>query len=161
MPPAFHVDLVVPRAWDHGVRFLTGLGLWAGLFWLGALAQAWPPALVPGLLCAFIAVAMAALLPVRWLPGDEGRLAWDGQRWTFAGPEVLHKTEPGRLLLCLDLGFGLLLRWQGEGPGHRVRWWPVAATGVPAQALHALRIAVYCRRSEDDLTSHRDARTDE
>jgi hypothetical protein len=75
-------------------------------------------------------------------------LRWDGQCWHL-GPAASAGEEPasGRVVVCLDLGAWMLLRFEHEVTvrGAHIRWLPVQRRGMEAH-WHALRCAVYSSR---------------
>lgn len=72
-------------------------------------------------------------------------LRWDGQLWHI-GPAAMAGQEPqsGRMLVALDLGPWMLLRFVAGG-ARGGRWLPVQRRGHEA-GWHALRATVYCAR---------------
>ncbi|HET7795434.1 MAG TPA: hypothetical protein VFL64_18760 [Rhizobacter sp.] len=75
-------------------------------------------------------------------------LRWDTQRWHL-GPMATAGHEPGagRLMVALDLGAWMLLRFVPEEGSrwHRGTWLPVQRLGHEA-SWPALRTTVYCAR---------------
>jgi hypothetical protein len=164
LPAPFHVDLHPPAAWRFGCRALLSLALWAGVCWLGALGGWW---LLDGPAaggCAVFAALVAGACPPALLPGDAGRLSWDGGRWHWLGA---GSTRPvaGAAHVALDLGPVLLLRFDAEMPSslwRSPRRWLVVTFGrLSPPVLQALRVALYCRRPEATRADHRDAEPDE
>ena len=129
----------------------SGLGLWHGLaVLLPALAAAsvgaWVLAHAQLAVWPAVLLVPAAAVPL-WLglKPQAFSFAWDGQRWLALGADTLE--EEGRVLVMLDLGPWLLLRWCPLLPHLGKRWVPVTATEAMPN-LHALRAAVYCQRLE-------------
>ncbi len=130
--PAVRVTVHAPMAARLGVAMLAALAAASGAAWASGhagSAGAW------GLL---------ALLPggmLGWLlgPGGRAELAWDGQHWHCDG-------RAGRLSVQLDLHSMLLLRWCPEAGG-RLRWLLPHRAGAGTH-WHALRVALFARRSE-------------
>jgi hypothetical protein len=103
---------------------------------LGAWAASWLDAAPP--VVAAAAAAMAACLA--WAmgatlgpPGVD--LAWDGGAWLCDG-------QAGTASLHIDLGTQLLVRFQPDRPGCRVRWLGLSRRGAP-QVWHAVRVALH------------------
>jgi len=75
-------------------------------------------------------------------------LRWDSQRWHL-GPSSTagHEPETGRLVVAVDFGVWMLLRFIPDGATvlHRGTWLPVQRRGHET-AWHALRCTVYCAR---------------
>ena len=73
---------------------------------------------------------------------------WDSQRWHL-GPSTTagHEPETGRLLVAMDFGAWMLLRFVPDGATvlRRGTWLPVQRRGHEA-AWHALCCTVYCAR---------------
>ncbi len=94
---------------------------------------------------AMLLVAAVAVPLWLWLKPQAFALGWDGQRWLARGAGTVE--EEGRVLVMLDLGPWLLLRWCPLPPRLGKRWVSVSSTEALPN-LHALRAAVYCQRPE-------------
>ncbi|UUX96792.1 hypothetical protein [Aquabacterium sp. J223] len=163
MPAAFHVDLRPPGAWRLGCRALLGLALWAGTYWLGAVAGLWPPGVPAAGGCAALALLLAGACPPSVLPGASGRLSWDGGGWHWLATGA-SRPLAGVAHAALDLGPVLLLRVDAAVPTPRRRschWLVVTSGALSPPVLQALRVALYCRRPEATRADHRDAEPDE
>ena len=129
----------------------SGAGLWRGFgvlmpavaaaalgAWLLTHAQmvAWP---------ALLLFPVGSLLLWLLVKPQSFAFRWDGQRWLAVGPGALD--EEATVDVMLDLGPWLLLRWSPTLARCRRRWVSVPASEAQPN-LHALRAAVYCRRSE-------------
>ena len=136
---------------------LTRFGVWRSAVWALALAAAvalaaWlgardePPAAwaaLGGVLCAVV-----------WLASSLARvpamdLRWDGQAWHLKRGRVAPAaTVPGHIVVAMDLGLWMLLRFEPGTPVGRTRavWLPVQRRGIEPQ-WHALRCAVYSPRA--------------
>ena len=133
------------RGWSLAVVLVAGAGIGAMAAWLWTSplgGGAWARAGVAAGALAVIALAASLLRSVALV------LRWDGTRWTVGSP-VASAIAPvsGELLVALDLGSFLLLRFLAEGrSGPRaVRWIPVERRGLERE-WHAFRCAVYSPR---------------
>jgi hypothetical protein len=126
-----------------GRSFLAGCivgGLWAAgaaasLAWAFAGASGWKLLLAGGLTLLPGAVAMWS-----WWHQQQGTLAWDGARWTWATAAAPLGQE-GVLSVVLDLQQLLLVHW--SAPGGRRWFWLQPSTSRDRWV--ALRRAVYSR----------------
>jgi len=75
-------------------------------------------------------------------------LRWDSQRWHLGSSATAgHEPEAGRLVVAMDFGAWMLLRFTPDSATvlRRGTWLPVQRRGHEA-AWHALRCTVYCAR---------------
>ena len=95
----------------------------------------------------------AAGLTVVWLAAALAKvpaliLRWDGQLWQIGrAGSVPDEPVPGDLVVTVDLGPWMLLRFEPAVPDRRRRviWLPVQRRGIEPH-WHALRCAVYSPR---------------
>ena len=140
--PAFQVRLHRFGVWRSAVWLLAVLGLATIAAWLVTRE----PPIHPG-------VWIAAILSAAALTGSAATLArtppvdlrWDGLVWHL-GPSA-GGPVPGDVIVAVDLGAWMLLRFVPAMPGARPRvtWLPVQRRGIEAQ-WHALRCSVYSPR---------------
>ena len=140
--PAVSFDCDDGGAWRAAVAVLYGLSAAAMLRW--ALGWLGPPGLSAAGSAALAALAVVAGLgvaAVTWrraaaAAGPGVRLAWDGQCWQLH--DVAAAARPGRVVVALDLGAWMLLRFEPR-PRGAARWLAVAGAAGPAAraALHA------------------------
>jgi hypothetical protein len=88
--------------------------------------------------------ALVAVLAWRAAAPRVATLNWDGQEWTV-------DEMAGQLLVMMDLGPWLLLRWMPAQRG-RTRWLAVSASEAGA-AWHGLRAALYAKLPLQDATT--------
>jgi hypothetical protein len=142
MAPAVAVELRGSRAWDAACALLGALASVAVAAALAAHLQA--GAVASGLSIACAAGAGALL---SWLarPRGCGRLRWDGARWWYRADQGAAAEHTGRLIVAIDFGTWMLLRFDAA-PGMRPRrvWLPVGDRGLVQAA--ALRTAAYGAR---------------
>jgi len=86
-------------------------------------------------------------------------LRWDTQQW-WLGPASTIGEEPssGRLIVALDFGAWMLLRFSHHTGRRRTSWLPVQRRGIET-SWHALRCAVYCARPADSPDGGRNRAT--
>ncbi|MDQ6628745.1 MAG: hypothetical protein M3Z29_09900 [Pseudomonadota bacterium] len=123
-----------------GVAVLATLGAW------GVLAPEGPAfswLVGAALLGALLALAVCVSL---WRP-SAGVLRWDGAGWSFAAASPAGPAIPGRLMLRVDLGAFMLLRFvpQMRSKGCRALWLPAQRRGLERE-WHSFRCAVYSPR---------------
>ena len=132
--PAVQISLQRFGAWRVAVVLLAAAGMATMAAWL--LGREMP---VSSALMMLVAVAMVltfALAVSLWRVPPQ-RLHWNGQAW--------HVDEmPGELLVAIDLGPWMLLRFAPGGSAQAV-WLPARRRGLETQ-WHALRCAVYSPR---------------
>ena len=119
--------------WRLVRSLVPALAAAASTAWLLGLAQG-PVAPALGVAPVVFAFAWWRVQPVAQT------LSWDGQRWLLEGQE-------GGVVLMMDLGAWLLLRFDPDAPAARRQWVAVSRSAAGA-ALHGLRAAVYCRPPE-------------
>ena len=131
------------RAWRVLCLSLFALAAAAALGWVWALAargeeaQAWPALAVLPLL------AWAST----WRGEPGGRLLAEVGRWCFEDSARDLPPQPGRLIVCIDLGRWMLLRFradEGAMPGGQ-RWFALSHSDMPGD-WRAFRRAVYSPR---------------
>ena len=153
--PAFQVVLDRFGVWRAAV-------LAAAL--LGALVMAaWLVSQPPSVSAAVRWVAAVAALVLLTVGAFAARvrpvsLRWDGQLWHLGPPDSAgHEPHSGALLVVLDLGPWMLLRFELAESTRRARatWLPVQRRGLEAQ-WHALRCAVYSPRPRPDTDAAAD-----
>ena len=136
--PAIQISLQRFGAWRAAVLLLAAAGIATMAAWL--LGREMP---VSSVLMMLVAVAMVLTLTLAvslWRVPPR-RLHWNGQAW--------HVDEvPGELLVAIDLGQWMLLRFVPHGQ-RRARWLPVQRRGLEPQ-WHALRCAVHSPRSASE-----------
>ncbi len=133
------------RAWSFAVVLVAVTGLAAMATWLASSPLGEGIGARAGVAAASLAViALAASL----LRSVALVLRRDGARWSVGSPVASAVAPvPGDLLVALDLGAFLLLRFVPEGragPG-AVRWIPIERRGLERE-WHAFRCAVYSPR---------------
>ena len=144
--PAVVVHLPGSRRWDVAC---VALGAASPAALVAAVCRHFEPdAIVAGLYIAVAAVVGALLL---WFvrPRGTGRLRWDGAHWWYRAPEGNAPEQGGSVMVMMDWGRWMLLRFDSqEGVRrHRRVWLPVSDLRVPG--VGALRIAAYgCGRVE-------------
>jgi hypothetical protein len=145
--------------WRRTIAVFAGSVMLVLLAWFVGqpVALPWPAAVALGL------VALAALLVASSLLHTRPcRLRWDGREW-HVGPagSAGHESTTGELLVALDLGSWMLLRFQPRDPGHRfgATWLPVQRSGLEPQ-WHVLRCAVYSARPAPDAAQDPGAAAD-
>ena len=141
-PPPFQVTLYRFGLWRAACAAVV-LGSWlVTAAWAMSASQVHPGWLAASLL--LLLIASVGLLVQTWRLAPMS-LRWDGQLW-HVGPATTRGEEPhsGRLLVALDLGAWLLLRFVPE-EARRGRWLPVQRRGHEP-AWHGLRATVYCAR---------------
>ena len=133
------------RAWSLAVVLVAVAGLGAMAAWLvsSPLGEGiWARVGVAAGALAVIVLAASLLRSAALV------LRWDGTRWSVGSP-VASAVAPasGDLLVALDLGAFLLLRFVPEGRSEprAVRWIPVERRGLERE-WHAFRCAVYSPR---------------
>jgi len=136
--PAVQISLQRFGAWRAAMLVLAAAGLATMAAWL--LGRALPVSSALTMLVAAAMVLTFALAVSLWRVRPQ-RLHWNGQAW--------HVDEvPGELLVAIDLGPWMLLRFLPDGQ-RRVRWLPVQRRGLESQ-WHALRCAVHSPRSASE-----------
>jgi len=146
--PAVTIQLSGDPAWAVAAAVLGALAAGCTGALLGAHLE------LPLTRILWITLASAAAgagLALRFLPGNSGRLRWDGnQHWWFCHAASGSAERSGQVTVTLDLDGWLLLRFlPAEGTPSRALWLPLreAKLGSTAQALRA---AVYSRRFTPD-----------
>ncbi|MDH5540123.1 MAG: hypothetical protein OEY03_12035 [Rhizobacter sp.] len=131
--------------WRIAVWLLAGSVVLSLLAWSLAQRESSPLAhmALAGLL-ASIAVAIAIQLTRQ----RAFSLRWDARNWYFDRADQFGaEPQQGDLLVVIDLGAWMLLRFQHAGAvrGPHVKWLPVQRRGLEAQ-WHEIRCAVYSPR---------------
>ncbi|MCB2020739.1 MAG: hypothetical protein KDG44_08030 [Burkholderiaceae bacterium] len=139
--PSLDIEIGSFGVWRAAVLALTGLVCAAMAAWW--LAHPVPvPTLISAMAALGVVAALAAALTCWRLPslalGRRGGL-WHLQRGDLS-------LEPGELIVALDLGGWMLLRFVPDTAGGGARWIPLQRRGLEPQ-WHALRCAVYAPRS--------------
>ena len=147
------------EVWRRTIAVLASSVVLALLAWFvgQAVALPWP---VVAALCLLALVAL--LLAASLLRTRPFRLRWDGREWHGGqASSAGHESMAGELLVALDLGSWMLLRFQPHDFGHRLRatWLPVQRSGLEPQ-WHALRCAVYSPRPAPDAAQDPGAAAD-
>ena len=140
--PAFQISLHRFGVWRGAVMLLAALGLAAIAAW--TIDRETVPAATAGGLVALLVGGLAVSLASVPAVG----LRWDGVRWHLGPPgSTSDDAVPGELVVAIDLGPWMLLRFEPAAPppAPRARWLPVQRRGLEAQ-WHALRCAVYSPR---------------
>jgi len=132
--PLFSLELRRFDLWRLGVGALLLFALVVGTVWLAAVRDE------PWFLLAVAATAAALLAAASLLRVRPARLRWDGQTWALG-------EHPGKIVVALDAGAWMLLRFRRTGPGSGLRttWLPAQRRGLERD-WHALRCAVYFPR---------------
>jgi hypothetical protein len=117
---------------------------WAGSHLLGG---------GPWLALASLALGLgAAVVAARGMVRPPRQLAWDGGVWTLHSPK--DEQQPGQVMLMLDLGGWLLVRFTPSGPhgAHRAatQWLPLSARDAGG-SWPALRVALYAPQATGEL----------
>lgn len=140
--PAVAVELPGSRRWD---LVCVGLAALSAAAVVGGLnAHLVSDAMIAGV-CIAAAAGAGGLLGWHARPHGRGRLRWDGGRWWLARPEKPGEEQAGSVMVMMDWGQWMLLRFDPE-PGARkgVRvWLPVSEHRI--EQAGALRAAVYGR----------------
>jgi hypothetical protein len=143
--PACEIAVGRSRGWSVAVVLVAvaGTGAMAAWLWTSPLGEGgWARVGVAAGVLAIIALAASLLRSAQLV------LRWDGTRWSVSSP-VASAIAPasGDLLVALDLGSFLLLRFLPEGKSGpaAVRWIPVERRGLERE-WHAFRCAVYSPR---------------
>ncbi len=142
--PPCEIVVAPSGAWRLAVLLVAGAGLASMAIWTltSPLGESmWPRLAVAGAALAVVALAMSL-----WR-SEVLTLRWDGDQWSV-GPGVASSAPVrGELLVALDLGSFLLLRFRPEGRSAptAVRWIPVGRRGLEHE-WHAFRCAVYSPR---------------
>ncbi|WP_128002022.1 hypothetical protein [Piscinibacter defluvii] len=137
--PALTVELPPSRAWRAGIDLLAVLACLAlaAWWWLGA------GELTIGWRLAGAVLGTAAIVAAWGLRAAAGaRLRWDGRAWWLARRD--RPPIEGRLVVALDLGAWMLLRFDAEAPSAR-HWIPAGRADLAGQ-WHDFRCAVYSAR---------------
>lgn len=140
--PAVTVELVASPRWTAVCVVLGAVAAAAAS--AAICAHLVRDAIMAGLFIAS-ATAAGALLLWRVRPPGGGRLRWDGDRWWHreAGSDASERA--GSLMVMIDLGGWMLLRFLPEG-GPGAAWLPVSEGRVPQAG--ALRAAAYAAPPE-------------
>lgn len=159
-PPAFQVTISHFGLWHGAVVLLILFTAAVGASWLIATA---PNVSVWGM-AACGAVLLVLLLGAKGLvPAPAVSLRWDGQCWHLGLVSAVG-IEPwqGRIDVCMDLGFWMLLCFRTDAPGFRAHrhWLPIQRSGL-RNHWHALRCAVYSPPLDGSPTAAIDPRPDE
>jgi hypothetical protein len=141
-PPSFQITVCRFGVWRVACAGLATLSFAVTAGWAISATRAHPAWLA--LSVFFLAAAFLGLLLQAWRLAPTS-LRWDGQLW-HVGPASTTGQEPrsGRLVVALDLGAWMLLRFVAEG-ARRGAWLPVQRRGHEL-AWHGLRATVYCAR---------------
>lgn len=141
-PPPFQITVHRFGVWRVACAALALAAWGATAGWALGAMQVHPEWLALSLLALVTASVGQLARSSRLAPTS---LRWDGQLWHL-GPGDAKGQEPqaGRLVVALDLGSWLLLRFVPEG-AWRGRWVPVQRRGHEL-AWHGLRATVYCAR---------------
>ena len=142
--PPCEIAVAPSGAWRLGIVLVAGAGLASMAVWLvtSPLGEGtWPRLAVAGAALAVVAIAMSL-----WR-SDPRTLCWDGDRWSLDSGAASLAPVVGELLVALDLGSFLLLRFRPDGRSGpvAVRWIPVGRRGLERE-WHAFRCAVYSPR---------------
>ena len=137
--PAFHVSLHRFGVWRAAVIALAVVVAAALTAWLMTGEAPVGMASGPGAAAVLTALVALTLSLLRTPPCD---LRWDGSAWTLGRTGC--EPSPGALLVAVDLGGWMLLRFIPAAPARAI-WLPVQRLGLEAQ-WHALRCSVYSPR---------------
>lgn len=146
--PSVHVEVRHFGLWRGCVTLLAAAGGLSVVTWGAALGGLliWPHG-VALTACLLVLLGLAVSLS-RIHPFD---LRWDGQVWHLTRHlERSADAEAGMVVVCMDLGGWVLLRFDsqvmGSGRPRRV-WLPVQRPGLESQ-WHGLRCALYSPRTD-------------
>ncbi len=141
-PPPFQITVCRFGVWRVACAGLAVVTWAVTAGWAMSVIQVHPAWLA--LSVTLLALGSIGLLLQVWHLAPTS-LRWDGQFW-HAGPEATKGQEPqsGRLVVALDLGAWMLLRFVAAG-AKRGTWLPVQRRGHEL-AWHGLRATVYCAR---------------
>lgn len=100
-----------------------------------------------GVLALWAIPLAAAFWAARWRPEPGGRLFEQGDRWCFEDPDRGLAPQPGALVVALDVGGWMLLRFRPDEPPQAAnrRWLTLSRRDMPAD-WRAFRRAVYSPR---------------
>ena len=140
--PSCEIVVAPSSGWRLAIVLVAGAGLASLAAWLASSplgAGAWARGGVAASALAIVAIGVSL-----WR-SDRPTLRWDATQWTVETGAAAP--IPGELLVALDLGSFLLLRFRPEGrtgPGATC-WIPVGQRGLERE-WHAFRCAVYSPR---------------
>ena len=128
----------------HGPRgLLVAIAAAVWLAWVVALANQDSGAVAWMALPLAVAILVAAV----WRGEPGGRIGLDGGAWYFEDPARRIDREAGELVVTIDLGAWMLLRWQAAPAGRTRRCrWLALSRGDMSPRWHAFRRAVYSPR---------------
>jgi hypothetical protein len=145
---AWAVSVTTGKAW---LRALAALGL-------AALASSIAWAVQHPLMLAWLAplATLAGVLALGRKAWHRAplRLAWDGEQW-WLGPvagaaDASRAARPGQVVVAMDLGAWLLLRFEAADAPRQRRWLPLQQGpdgGLDPAAWHRLRCTVHLART--------------
>ncbi len=110
--------------------------LLAGLLEAYTHAVAWPALIGQAMLSVVVLMLSGWALRRFWQAQAVRQLAWDGQGWYLDGAD-----RAGRVTVCLDVQYAMLLCYWG--PDRSGRTWLWADEQAFAQRWHLLRCALY------------------
>jgi hypothetical protein len=131
--PPFTLDARPGAGWAVAVIAVAVVAAADSIAWLAARADLGASAVaLPA--AAAVAAGMATLTLLRGAPAE---LQWSDAGWRLGG-------VAGSVVVCLDLGGWVLLRFMPRGARApwRAVWLPLSATGTSPGAWHALRCAL-------------------
>jgi hypothetical protein len=135
------IQFVVRRFlfWQLGVLTVAAVGVAALAAWVIARQPVAPPLTWSGAAGVAIAGCIVAVTLVR-LPA--WTLHWDGRAWHAAAAGRADAFEAARVVVAIDLGAWMLLRFDPVARRAAPLWLPVQRRGLETQ-WHALRCAVH------------------
>lgn len=138
--PPVQVTLTRCGVWHAALVVLT----LADLGCLAAWATLRSTPLPIALLAALTLVGVASVVAASSARARPAQLRWDGQSWRLGSyGQPADSMHPGRLGICLDIGFWMLLRFvPTDGGWASVVWLPVQRRDMKDQ-WHPLRCGIF------------------